>query len=227
MDAHVLIAEDDRKQAELLRRYFEREGCRITVAHDGRTAIDECRRLQPDVVVLDGMLPRVDGLDVCRTVRAESGVAILMLTARATEDDLLNGLDAGADDYLVKPFALEEMAARIRALLRRAPRSAAVFLEHGDIRLDSAGRSAERNGHHVTLTAREYAMLELFMRRPNELLTRDEISRHVWDDNYDPASNIIDVYVARLRTKLEAHGGSRVIHTMRGQGYIFRIQDEV
>lgn len=225
----LLLVEDEVRLADNIYTYLRRLGYNVDHTSGGRDALERNQADPYDCILLDLSLPGdMDGIDVCRRLRRDGvQTPVLMLTARDALSSRVEGLDAGADDYLVKPFALEEMAARIRALLRRAPRSAAVFLEHGDIRLDSAGRSAERNGHHVTLTAREYAMLELFMRRPNELLTRDEISRHVWDDNYDPASNIIDVYVARLRTKLEAHGGSRVIHTMRGQGYIFRIQDEV
>jgi DNA-binding response OmpR family regulator len=220
----ILLVEDEVRLAERIRTHFDRQGYELDVTADGEDALARLRGSSYDCVLLDLGLPgSIDGLDVCRQLRrGGTAIPVLILTARDSLESRVEGLDSGADDYLVKPFALEEVAARVRALLRRAARSVPPVLEVGDLRLDTARRNAARAGREITLTAREYSMLELFMRRVNELLTRADISRHVWDDNYDPASNIIDVYVARLRTKLEASGELRLIHTLRGQGYMLR-----
>ena len=220
----LLLVEDEPRLADRISAHLGRQGFSVEVTDDGTVALERARSLAYDCILLDLGLPgAIDGLDVCRELRrSRVPTSVLIITARDALDARIEGLDAGGDDYLVKPFALEELAARIRALLRRAARVEPAILETHDVRLDTARRIASRAGREFTLTSREYVMLELFMRRPGEPLDRAEISRHVWDDNYDPASNIIDVYIARLRHKLEASGGTRLIHTLRGQGYVFR-----
>ena len=220
----LLLIEDEPRLAGRISAHLGREGFAVETTADGADALSRARAHAYDCILLDLGLPgTVDGLDVCRELRRSgTDTSVLIITARDALGSRIEGLDAGADDYLVKPFALDELSARIRALLRRAARAGPSTLEVHDVRLDTARRVASRAGREFTLTSREYVMLELFMRRPGEPLDRAEISRHVWDDNYDPASNIIDVYIARLRQKLEAAGGTRLIHTLRGQGYVLR-----
>jgi DNA-binding response OmpR family regulator len=222
----LLIVEDESRLAQRIKSHLEREGHAVDVAGSGTEALELANRAAYDCVLLDLGLPGpLDGMDVCRSLRENASPApILILTARDTLSSRIEGLDAGADDYLIKPFALEELSARIRALLRRPRRSDPVILSLGDLRLDTARHVAESAGHDIKLTAREYAMLELFMRNVGRVLDRAEISRHVWDDNYDPASNIIDVYVNRLRAKLDRPGSPKLIHTLRGQGYVCQIE---
>jgi DNA-binding response OmpR family regulator len=224
----LLLIEDESRLAGRISTHLGRQGFSVDTTDDGADALARARSLAYDCILLDLSLPgTIDGLEVCRELRRSGArTSVLIITAHDALSARIEGLDAGADDYLVKPFALEELSARIRALLRRAARSGPEVLEVHDVRLDTARRVASRAGHEFTLTSREYVMLELFMRRPGEPLDRAEISRHVWDDNYDPASNIIDVYVARLRHKLESSGGTRLIHTLRGQGYVFREESE-
>jgi DNA-binding response OmpR family regulator len=219
----LLLVEDEPRLAGRISAHLGRQGFDVEVTADGARALELARSLAYDCVLLDLGLPgEIDGLEVCRELRrSRIPTSILMITARDALSSRIEGLDAGADDYLVKPFALDELSARIRAVLRRAPRTGPRVLQAHEIRLDTDRRVGTRAGHDFTLTARECAMLELFMRRPGEALDRAEISRHVWDESHDPASNIIDVYVGRLRHKLEARGGSRLIHTIRGQGYLF------
>src|SRR5688500_9302936 len=220
----LLVVEDEARLARRLGAHLGREGFEVDTTADGADALQLARAERYDCILLDLGLPgAVDGLEVCRELRrSRIETSVLIITARDALDARIEGLDAGADDYLVKPFALEELSARVRALLRRAARAGPTVLEVHDVRLDTARRTGSRAGREFTLTGREYLMLELFMRHPGESLDRAEISRHVWDESYDPASNIIDVYVARLRTKLEANRGTRLIHTLRGQGYVFR-----
>jgi len=224
----LLLVEDENRLAQRIVAHLVREGHAVDLARDGGSARVHLDRESYDCVLLDLGLPGdVDGMEVCRRFRDTGAqTPVLILTARDALPSRVEGLDAGADDYLIKPFALEELAARVRALLRRSPRLDPVILEMGDLRLDTVRRVATRAGREITLTAREYAMLELFLRRPGAVLDRAEISRHVWDDNYDPASNIIDVYVGRLRAKLEAANGTRLLHTLRGQGYVCRVEPE-
>jgi DNA-binding response OmpR family regulator len=224
----LLLVEDENRLAERIRAHLARQGFAVDITPDGGGAIERTRVGSYDCILLDLGLPgRLPGLEVCRQLRRDGlQTPVLIITAHDALSSRVEGLDAGADDYLVKPFALEELSARVRALLRRAARADPVVLEVADVRLDTAKRTAERGGREFTLTAREYAMLELFMRRPDEVLDRAEISRHVWDDNYDPASNIIDVYVGRLRDKLEVGGRQRLIQTLRGQGYVMREDPE-
>jgi DNA-binding response OmpR family regulator len=222
----LLIVEDENRLAQKLKSHLEREGYAVDLAGNGTAALALANQELYDCILLDLGLPGpLDGMDVCRYLRKNSSPSpILILTARDTLASRVEGLDAGADDYLVKPFALEELSARVRALLRRPRRSDPVILSVGELRLDTAKHVAEYGGREIKLTAREYAMLELFMRNSGRVLDRAEISRHVWDDNYDPASNIIDVYVNRLRAKLDHPGRPRLIHTLRGQGYVCRIE---
>jgi DNA-binding response OmpR family regulator len=224
----LLLVEDESRLAGRISAHLVREGFAVATTADGADALSRARSDDYDCILLDLGLPGpIDGLELCRELRqGGTGTSVLIITARDALGSRIEGLDAGADDYLVKPFALEELSARIRALLRRAARAGPTVLEVHDVRLDTARRVASRAGREFTLTSREYVMLELFMRRPGEPLDRAEISRHVWDDHYDPASNIIDVYIARLRHKLEAQGGTRLIHTLRGQGYVFREESE-
>ena len=220
----LLLVEDESRLARRISTHLGRQGFSVETTTNAADALARARATSFDCILLDLGLPGdIDGLDVCRELRRSGAeTSVLIITARDALGSRIEGLDAGADDYLVKPFALEELAARIRALLRRASRAGPGILEVHDVRLDTARRIASRAGREFTLTSREYVMLELFMRRSGEPLDRADISRHVWDDNYDPASNIIDVYIARLRNKLESSGGSRLIHTLRGQGYVFR-----
>jgi len=218
----LLVVEDETRLARQIRSHLEGEGHAVDLAGDGPEALAMASSTSYDCVLLDLGLPGpLDGMDVCRHLRGgQSQSAILMLTARDTLGSRIEGLDAGADDYLIKPFALEELAARVRALLRRPRRTDPVVLAVGGLQLDTNRRVAEHAGREIKLTAREYAMLELFMRNVGRVLDRSEISRHVWDDNYDPASNIIDVYVNRLRVKIGQPEGSKLIQTLRGHGYV-------
>jgi two-component system response regulator MprA len=224
--ARVLVVDDDPKILSLLRRGLSFEGYQVTTAEDGLSALTAARDEPPDLVVLDVMMPGLDGLEVCRRLRAGADVPILMLTARDTVPDRVAGLDAGADDYLVKPFAFDELLARVRALLRRArPSEERVdpgTLRFLDVELNPASREASRGGRAIQLTAREFDLLEFFMRNPRIVLTRDTIFERVWGSDFLGETNVIDVHVNALRNKLEANGEPRLIQTVRGVGYAFR-----
>ena len=224
MSELVLVVEDDQGIADTLRRGLIFEGYRVNVAYDGEEALASARDQLPDLVVLDWMLPGMDGLEVCKRLRAAGEVPILMLTAKDSIPDRVKGLDAGADDYLVKPFAFDELLARIRALLRRAgPTQQAEVLRFVDLELDTGTRQAKRgNSEPIELTAKEYELLELFMRNPRNVLTRDVIYERVWGYDFGGESNIIEVYVRYLRRKLEQEDMPRLIHTVRGVGYVLR-----
>jgi two-component system response regulator MprA len=222
MAEHILVVEDNHGIADTLRRGLIFEGYRATVVYDGETALASARDQPPDLVVLDWMLPGMDGLEVCKRLRAASDVPILMLTAKDSIPDRVQGLDAGADDYLVKPFAFDELLARIRALLRRMGPSQAEVLRFADLELDTGVHQARRNGEAIELTAKEYELLELFMRNPRQVLTRDVIFDRIWGYDFGGESNIIEVYVRYLRRKIEAEGLPRLIHTVRGVGYVLR-----
>lgn len=194
----------------------------MDVAEDGLSALDLAAERQPDLIVLDLMLPGMDGLEVARRLRRGIDVPILMLTARGTLDDKVAGFESGADDYLVKPFAFPELLLRVRALLRRARAQTSEPLRFTDVTLDPATREARRGGHPLDLTAREFELLELFLRRPRQVLTRPAIFQRVWGTDFLGGSKVIDVNVSNLRDKLEARGGPRLIQTVRGVGYALR-----
>jgi two-component system OmpR family response regulator len=216
----VLVVEDSEAMASVIRRGLQEEGFAVDVAADGSEGLWMAMEWDYDVVVLDAMLPGLDGFEVCRQMRAEQRWApVLMLTARGSVDDRVAGLNAGADDYLVKPFALRELVARLQALLRRGATSRPTVLECGDLTLDPVSRAVTRAGTPLELTAKEFAILELFMRHPGEVLTRTRILEHVWDMAFDPASNIVDQYVGYLRRKIDKPFGRDSLKTLRGAGY--------
>ena len=222
MSAKVLVAEDDPKQAELLRRYLEHEGHAVTVVGDGRDALDEIRRNPPDLLVLDLMMPRVDGLDVCRVLRRESELPVLMLTARSTEDDLLLGLDLGADDYLTKPYSPRELAARVRTLLRRARVAAAesAILRVGDLQVDAVRHEVRADGRPVNCTPGEFRLLEVMAAEPGRVFTRDQLLRHLHGFDSYLTVRTVDVHVMNLRRKIEPEPTAPVrLLTVYGVGY--------
>jgi len=222
MAERILVIEDELKIADFLRRGLIYEGYSVQVAHDGPTGLAQARDDPPDLVILDVMLPGLDGLEVCRRLRAASDVPILMLTAKDAVPDRVAGLDAGADDYLVKPFAFDELLARLRALLRRRQPEGGEILRFADLKLNTATRQAWRGERLLDLTAKEYDFLELFVRHPRQVLTRDLIYDRLWGYDFGGESNIIEVYVRYLRSKLEAAGEPRLIQTVRGVGYALR-----
>lgn len=223
MAERILVVEDDRRIRDLLRRGLIFEGYTVDTAEDGEEALRIARENPPEGVILDLMLPGIDGLEVCRRLRNASNVPILILTARDTVADRVEGLDAGADDYLVKPFAFDELLARLRALFRRhRMESAPEIHEYADLTLDPRTRQVFRGGDEIHLTAKEFDLLEFFIRHPNQVLTREMIYEHIWEYDFGGESNIIEVYVRYLRTKLEAGDRSRLIQTVRGVGYALR-----
>ncbi len=218
----ILVVEDERKVAAFVRQGLVEEGHAVEVAADGAAALEAVADGPPfDLVVLDVMLPKRDGLEVLKSLRAlRIETPVLLLTARDGVADKVAGLDAGADDYLAKPFAFEEFLARVRALLRRGRGRAEPVLRLADLSLDPATRAVLRGGRRISLTAREYALLEYFLRNTGRVLTRPMITQHVWGMDWDPESNIVDVYVGYLRRKIDADGESRLVHTVRGAGYM-------
>jgi len=224
MKERILIVEDDDAIVRVLRRSLSLEGFDVESAGDGETGLALALENRPDLVILDLMLPGMDGLEVCRRLRTSTSgnTPILMLTARDTVPDRIQGLDAGADDYIVKPFDLDELAARIRALLRRTQSERATVLTFQDLVLDTNSRQASRKGRVITLTAKEYDLLELFMRHPRQVLMRDMIFDRVWGYDFGGESNVLDVYIRYLRQKLEQEGEARLIYTVRGVGYVMR-----
>jgi DNA-binding response OmpR family regulator len=223
----VLVVEDERKVASFLRQGLEEEGHTVEVAADGVTALDLILGAPAyDLIVLDVMLPRLDGFSVLRTLRADRvATPVLVLTARDTVPDKVTGLDLGADDYLTKPFAFDEFLARVRALLRRGQAPTPPVLRVADLTLDPATRDVQRAGKTVALTTREYALLEYFMRNAGRVLPRPMIAEHVWGLDFDTESNIIDVYVGYLRRKIDGPGETRLLHTVRGAGYVLKVDD--
>ena len=216
----VLVVEDERKMAEVLRRGLTRAGLAVDVCRDGASALVRAGATEYDAIVLDAMLPDLDGLDVCRALRAERVWSpVLMLTARAGVPDRVDGLDAGADDYLAKPYAFDELLARLRALHRRGPVERAPVLEVGDLRFDPAGHRAWRGDARLELSAKELALLEVFMRNPGQVLSRFVLLEHAWPDEYENRSNVIDVYVRLLREKIDRPFGRESLQTVRGLGY--------
>ena len=219
----ILIVDDESAVRNALRRAFALAGYDVQLAADGEQAIVTLRDSAPDAVVLDVLMPGVDGLEVCRRMRAAGDrTPVLMLTARETVADRVAGLDAGADDYIVKPFDLDELLARMRALLRRASNGDGSVLKFQDLILDRGAREAARGTRRIELTSTEYNLLELFMRHPRQVLTRSLIYERVWEYDFGPLSNSLSVYMGYLRRKLESDGESRVLHTVRGTGYVLR-----
>lgn len=224
----ILVVDDERAVRESLRRALELEGYEIELASDGEEALVRLGLESPaDAAILDVLMPGIDGLEVCRRLRASgNSVPILMLTARAEVDSRVAGLDSGADDYLPKPFALAELLARLRALLRRAANgeSGADVLRFADVELDVGAREVRRAGRQIELTRTEFSLLELFLHNPRQVLTRSIIFERVWGYDFGPTSNSLDVYIGYLRRKTEDGGGTRLIHTVRGVGYALREQ---
>jgi DNA-binding response OmpR family regulator len=222
----ILVVEDERRLAGIIKRGLVEEGYAVDNAYDGAEAEYMAENTAYSVIILDVMLPRKDGITVCRDLRAKNvNTPILMLTARDTVDDRIKGLDSGADDYQVKPFAFGELLARVRALLRRESTSRGHKLRAGDLVLDTLTREARRGDRKIELTTKEYAMLEYLMRHPNIVLTRTMLEENVWDYEFDGASNVVDVYVRRLRSKLEDSGDTGLIETVRGAGYRLRSEE--
>ncbi|WP_030768146.1 MULTISPECIES: response regulator transcription factor [unclassified Streptomyces] len=230
-EARILVVDDEPAVREALRRSLAFEGYAVQTAVDGLDALDKAASYAPDLIVLDIQMPRMDGLTAARRLRASGSVTpILMLTARDTVGDRVTGLDAGADDYLVKPFELDELFARVRALLRRssyaAPQGPGESLEDaltfGDLRMDLVTREVTRAGRPVELTRTEFTLLEMFLAHPRQVLTREQILKTVWGFDFEPSSNSLDVYVMYLRRKTEAGGEPRLVHTVRGVGYALR-----
>jgi DNA-binding response OmpR family regulator len=220
----VLVAEDNPTLAELLREGLAREGWAVDIAHDGATALDFVRGAPYDAVVLDWMLPQIDGGGVLSHLRREGNATpVLVLTAKGEVDDRVRGLDAGADDYVVKPFALAELVARVRALVRRAHKGGSSVLRVADLELDTVGKSARRAGRPIELSAREYAILECLALRQGRVVTRDVLRETVYDFGADVSSNVIDVYVAHLRRKIDRDFAPKLLHTRRGLGYLLGV----
>lgn len=223
MSTRVLVVDDDRSVAEMLRRNLAYEGFAVDVALDGPTAVEQARDRLPDLIVLDRMLPGLDGLEVLRRLRAAGDATpVLMLTARDAVDDRVAGLEGGADDYLVKPFAFRELLARIHALLRRREGDAHEVLRFADVTLDTGTRLAQRADQPIELSTTEYELLAFFMRHPNQVLTRQQLMERVWGYDFEGESNVLEVYVGYLRRKLEEGGRPRLIQTVRGAGYVLR-----
>ena len=222
----ILVVDDERAVRESLRRALELEGYNVELADDGEAALERLgETTQPDAVILDVLMPGIDGLEVCRRLRASANVVpVLMLTARAEVDSRVAGLDAGADDYLPKPFALAELLARLRALLRRTANGDETtnVLRFADLELDLGTRVVVRGNMAIELTRTEFSLLELFLRNPRQVLTRSIIFERVWGYDFGPTSNSLDVYIGYLRRKTEEGGASRLIHTVRGVGYALR-----
>jgi DNA-binding response OmpR family regulator len=224
----VLVVEDEARMAAHVANALAEESWAVDVAHDGARALELVDSCDYDAIVLDLMLPKVDGLTMCRRLRSRGKLTpVLMLSARDMIEDRVRGLDAGGDDYLVKPFAIEELTARLRALVRRHQRRAAPVLQVGDLVLDLGTRTVRRNGREIPLTAREYSLLEYLMQQPGIVHTRTMIAEHVWDFSLDYASNVVDVYIKHLRDKIDdkQDGAGSFVQAVRGVGYVLRDPD--
>ena len=216
----ILVVEDERRITAFIKRGLEEEHYAVNVAYDGEEALDWAAVANYDLIVLDVLLPKKDGIEVCRELRAQGNkVPILMLTARDAIEDRVQGLDSGADDYLVKPFAFQELLARIRALLRRSGEIKTARLQVGDLVLDTLTHRATRGGQVIELTAREYALLEFLMRHPGQVLSRTQIAEHVWNYDFFTTSNVVDVYIRYLRRKIDKGFEVKLPQTVRGVGY--------
>jgi DNA-binding response OmpR family regulator len=222
----VLLVEDEPRMANVIAKGLREHSYAVDVAQDGVVGLYQTSINDYDVIVLDVLLPLCDGYEVCRELRRRGNTTpVLMLTARAAVDDRIAGFDAGADDYLTKPFSFRELLARIRALLRRDLQLRPDVLEVEDLVVDSASHRVSRANRYVPLTAKEYALLEYLARRAGQLVSRAEIAAHVWDDTFDPFSNAIEVYINRLRKKIDGNHATKLLHTRRGEGYILEARD--
>ena len=222
MAEHILIIEDEQRIADFLRRGLTYEGFQVDVRADGESGLQAARDNPPDLVILDVMLPGLDGFEVCRRLRAGGTVPILMLTAKDSVADRVKGLDSGADDYVVKPFAFEELMARVRALLRRSRPSEEMVMHFADLTLNVTTREVTRGPRRVDLTTKEFDLLHFFMRHPRQVLPRELIYDRIWGYDFGGESNILEVYVRYLRSKLESGSEPRLIQTIRGVGYALR-----
>ncbi len=221
----ILVVDDDKKLVEMLRRTLSYEGYKVLTAADGADALTQARAEKPDAVVLDWMMPGMDGIEVAKRIRSADATPILMLTARDSVENRVEGLDSGADDYLVKPFAPEELLARIRALLRRTETLGDERpLTFSDLLIDPMTREVKRGDRSIDLTPREFGLLTYLIRNPRRVLTRDRIVQDVWGYDYDGYDNVLEVYIGYLRSKTEAGGEPRLIHTVRGIGYVMRTE---
>ena len=219
----ILVVDDEPAVRSSLERALRVDGYQVALARDGREGLSALRREEPDAVVLDLLMPEIDGLDVCRSLRAEGRrTPVLMLTARDAIADRVAGLDAGADDYMVKPFALEELRARLRALLRRDRGDTGEILRHGNLSMNTAAHEVHRDVRRLELTRTEFELLRLFLEHPRQVLTRSQIFERVWGYDFGRSSNSLEVYVGYLRRKLESAGEPRILHTVRGVGYVLR-----
>lgn len=228
MNAHILIVDDESRVINALRRTLAYEGYRVSTAMDGESALALARTQLPDLVILDLMLPGIDGLEVCRRLRAaDNEVAVLMLTARDAIAERVVGLETGADDYLVKPFALEELLARIKALLRRRHPTEIQreLLCFADLELDTASRQAKRGSRIIALSTTEYELLLLFLRNPRTVLTKGLLMDRIWGRDFEGGPNVLEVYIGHLRNKLEQEGEQRLLQTIRGAGYVLRLTE--
>lgn len=221
----LLVVEDENKVASFIKKGLEEEGYAVDLAADGEAGLAMALERVHDLIILDIRLPKMDGLQVLQTLRQDKiTTPVLLLTVRATIEDKVLGLDAGADDYLTKPFAFQELVARVRALLRRRAETEPSVLQVGDLSLDPARRTVTRGGVKIDLTAREFSLLDYFMRNPGRVLTRTMIAEHVWDYSFDTSTNVIDVYVNYLRKKIDAEREPKLLHTVRGVGYVLRAE---
>ena len=218
----ILVVDDDPEIVSFVKRGLAYEGYKVDTAADGSEALAKARESEPDLVVLDVMMPEIDGIEVSKRLREGSDVPILMLTAKGTIADKVAGFESGADDYLVKPFAFDELLARVRALLKRRQPREGEILRFSDLSLNTATREVKRGNDAIELTAQEFDLLELFARHPRQVLKRDLIYDRVWGYNFEGESNVIEVYVRYLRSKLETSGKSRLIQTIRGVGYVLK-----
>ena len=221
----LLVVEDEKKVASFIKKGLQEEGYAVDLASDGKTGLTMGLDGVHDLIILDINLPRMDGLSVLQELRKRKVTTpVLLLTVRAAIEDKVIGLDTGADDYLTKPFAFQELLARVRALLRRRAEAESPLLQVADLTLDPATRFVSRGDEQIELTAKEFALLAYFMRNPGRVLTRTMIAEHVWDYDFDPMTNVIDVYVNYLRKKIEAGGEPKLIHTVRGVGYVMKAE---
>jgi len=223
----ILIVEDDKKIAGFIKKGLSEEHYAVDVAYDGEVGVYRAQANNYDLIILDIMLPKKDGIEVCREIRDKNIITpIIMLTAKDTIEDKIEGLDEGADDYLTKPFSFEELLARVRALLRRTQKYKTKTLKIADLEIDPVARKVTRAGKNITLTGKEYALLEYLMRNKERVLTETMITEHVWDMNFDPLTNVVNVYIHHLRQKIDKDFDKKLIHTIRGAGYVMKEKND-